>query len=170
MKMIMLSTVLCIALILKFGHAQVNLSGSCRATQSSVYDFHGHAMNAVDGNLDPNYLKSSCTATQADMNPWWRADLHRSREIHSIRITNRKDCCAERLNGAEIRIGDSLDNNGNNNPKCATIKSITAGHSETFECGSMQGRYVNILIPGRNEYLTLCEVEIYGTQEGWVDC
>ncbi|XP_078392117.1 fucolectin-like [Cetorhinus maximus] len=170
MTMIMLSTVLCIILILEFGHAQVNLSGMSRATQSSVYDFRGHAMNAVDGNLDTNYLRSSCTATQRERNPWWRADLHRTREIHSVRVTNRKDCCSGRLNGAEIRIGDSLHNNGNSNPKCATIRSIAAGRSETFRCVGMQGRYVNIVIPGRSDYLSLCEVEIYGTQENWLDC
>ena len=26
----------------------------------------------------------------------------------------------------------------------------------------MVGRYVNIVIPGRREHLTLCEVEVYG--------
>ena len=26
----------------------------------------------------------------------------------------------------------------------------------------MEGRYVNIVIPGRKEYLTLCEVEVNG--------
>ncbi|XP_072364005.1 fucolectin-like [Scyliorhinus torazame] len=167
MRMIMLSTVLCFTLILKFGLAHVNLSGTARATQSSVYDFHSGPINAVDGNTDSNWGRSSCTATQNDLNPWWRADLHRSQEIHSVRITNRGDCCPERLNGAEIRIGDSLDNNGNNNPICATISLIAAGESETFECRRMRGRYVNVIIPGRHEYLSLCEVEIYGTQKCW---
>ncbi|XP_072364040.1 fucolectin-like [Scyliorhinus torazame] len=169
MRMIMLSTVLCFTLILKFGLAEVNLSGTARATQSSVYDFHSDPINAVDGNTDSNFLKSSCTATQNDLNPWWRADLHRSQEINSIRITNRGDCCPQRLNGAEIRIGDSLDNNGNNNPLCATIKSIGAGEDEMFECSGMHGRYVNVIIPGRRDYLTLCEVEIYATERGQVD-
>ncbi|XP_048448385.1 uncharacterized protein LOC109922784 [Rhincodon typus] len=139
-----------------------NLSERCRPSQSSVYDYHGHAVNAVNGNPNPNYWKSSCTAAQNDMEPWWRADLHK---IHSVRVTNRGDCCAQRLNGEEIRIGDSLDNNGHRNPKCATIKSIAAGGSETFHCGDMPGRYVNIFIPGRREYLTLCEVEIFGSSE-----
>ncbi|XP_072363998.1 fucolectin-like [Scyliorhinus torazame] len=170
MRMIMLSTVLCFTLILKFGLAHVNLSGTARATQSSVYDFHSGPINAVDGNTDSNWGRSSCTATQNDLNPWWRADLHRSQEIHSVRITNRGDCCPERLNGAEIRIGDSLDNNGNNNPICATINSLAAGESETFECRRMRGRYVNVIIPGRHEYLSLCEVEIYGSERGWVGC
>ena len=52
--------------------------------------------------------------------------------------------------------------------RCAVITSIPAGESKTFECRGMEGRYVNIVIPGRQESLTLCEVEVtgqpYGTQ------
>lgn len=42
------------------------------------------------------------------------------------------------------------------------ISSIPAGKTKTFQCNGMVGRYVNIVIPGRREYLTLCEVEVYG--------
>lgn len=42
------------------------------------------------------------------------------------------------------------------------ISSIPAGISKTFVCNGMEGRYVNIVIPGRKEYLTLCEVEVHG--------
>ncbi|KAL6462443.1 hypothetical protein MHYP_G00288650 [Metynnis hypsauchen] len=43
------------------------------------------------------------------------------------------------------------------------ISSITAGKSITlnFEKG-ISGRYVNVVIPGDNNDLTLCEVEVYG--------
>ncbi|KAL0166467.1 hypothetical protein M9458_038311, partial [Cirrhinus mrigala] len=37
------------------------------------------------------------------------------RKIPGGDITNRGDCCPERINGAQIRIGNSLENNGNNN-------------------------------------------------------
>ena len=47
--------------------------------------------------------------------------------------------------------------------RCAVISSIPAGFSETFECNGMEGRYVTVVIPGRAEYLTLCEVEVYGS-------
>ncbi|KAI9515407.1 hypothetical protein NQZ68_026141 [Dissostichus eleginoides] len=214
-----------------------------KASQSLRNQGHpGDADNAIDGNRDSNYLAGSCTATNAQTNPWWRVDLLESYIVTSIIITNRADCCAERLdgaevhignslqdngaanpvvgvishipagrslkitftklvegryvtvallgsgrlltlcevevygyraptdsvpqrlNGAEIRIGDSLEKNGNNNPRCAVISSIPAGFTETFQCNRMDGRYVNIVIPGRNEYLTLCEVEVYGSR------
>ena len=48
--------------------------------------------------------------------------------------------------------------------RCAVISSIAAGSSTTFVCNGMEGQYVNIVIPGRKEYLTLCEVEVTGTE------
>lgn len=32
----------------------------------------------------------------------------------------------------------------------------------TYDCNGMVGQYVTIVIPGRIEYLILCEVEVYG--------
>ena len=43
---------------------------------------------------------------------------------------------------------------------------MAAGTSQTFVCNGMEGRYVNIVIPGRQEYLTLCEVEVTGQPSG----
>ncbi len=40
------------------------------------------------------------------------------KEVHKVTrviITNRGDCCEKRIVGAQIRIGNSLENNGNNN-------------------------------------------------------
>uniref|UniRef100_A0A8C7PMT3 Si:ch211-215k15.4 n=1 Tax=Oncorhynchus mykiss TaxID=8022 RepID=A0A8C7PMT3_ONCMY len=114
-----------------------------KATQSSLHGF-GFAYNAIDGNRDNAMEHGSCTHTSGDLNPWWRLDLLNTYKVFSITITNRNNLSySSRLNGAEIRIGDSLDdNNGNNNPS-------------TFKC--------NVVIPGRKEYLTLCEVEVYGS-------
>ncbi|XP_051720716.1 fucolectin-5-like isoform X2 [Ctenopharyngodon idella] len=132
------------------------------ATQSSLGG-NAFAFNAIDGNKDGVYSHGSCTHTKADLNPWWRLDLLKRHKVFSVVITNTLDSVPSRLNGAEIRIGNSLDNNGNNNPRCATISSIPAGFSTSFECDGMEGRYINIVLPGRKEYLTLCEVEVYGS-------
>ncbi|KAL0189889.1 hypothetical protein M9458_016988, partial [Cirrhinus mrigala] len=78
------------------------------------------------------------------------------------RFTDRKDCCADQINGTEIRIGSTLENNGNNNPICAVIPAIPAGESYNYSCGGMDGRYVNLIIPGDMKMLILCEVEVYG--------
>ncbi|XP_046698553.1 fucolectin-1-like [Silurus meridionalis] len=99
----------------------------------------------------------SCTHTSTQNNPWWRVDLLVVYDISNIIITNRGDCCAERINGAEIHIGNSLLNNGNNNP------SMPAGASVNYTC-NMIGRYVNVIIPYVSKVLSLCEVEVYGVQ------
>uniref|UniRef100_A0A8C7FWB4 F5/8 type C domain-containing protein n=2 Tax=Oncorhynchus kisutch TaxID=8019 RepID=A0A8C7FWB4_ONCKI len=133
-----------------------------KATQSSLNEF-GIPGNAIDGNRNAIWIGGSCTHTLQDINAWWRVDLLKTYKVFSIIITNTVDGVPSRLNGAEIRIGDSLKDNGINNPRCAVISSIPAGNSSTFQCPGMEGRYVIVVIPGRKEYLTLCEVEVYGS-------
>uniref|UniRef100_A0A667XKD5 F5/8 type C domain-containing protein n=1 Tax=Myripristis murdjan TaxID=586833 RepID=A0A667XKD5_9TELE len=137
-----------------------NLALRGRATQSSVYPA-GIPMNAIDGNCASNWNQGSCSHTQDNFSPWWRLDLLKTYKVVSVSITNRDDV-PERINGVEIRIGNSLDNNGNNNPRCVVVSQMAGGVTETFQCDGMEGRYVNLVIPGRKEFLTLCEVEVYG--------
>ncbi|XP_052330061.1 uncharacterized protein LOC118377339 isoform X12 [Oncorhynchus keta] len=133
------------------------------ATQSSLYE-NRNAYDAIDGKRNTHY--ESCTHTLKDRNPWWRVDLLNVYRITDVTLTNRGDCCPERLDGAEIRIGNSLENNGINNSRCAVISHIPAGESHTFQCNEMEGRYVVVVIPGRSEWLTLCELEVHGTPAG----
>ncbi|XP_058639037.1 uncharacterized protein LOC131544672 isoform X2 [Onychostoma macrolepis] len=138
-----------------------NLATERTVTQSSTIGTWS-AEQAIDFN--PGFVQpsSSCSSTTAQTNPWWRVDLRYIYRISRVVITNRLDCCPERINGAEIHIGNSLENNGNNNPICAVISSIPAGVSSTYTCNDMEGRYVNLIIPGDSRILTLCEVEVYG--------
>ncbi|KAM3872982.1 fucolectin-5-like [Diretmus argenteus] len=136
-----------------------NLSLRGIATQSSTYP-GGIPYNAIDGNGATGWGRGSCTHTEHNVGPWWRLDLRKPHMVLSIGVTNR-DIVSERLRGAEIRIGNSLENEGNSNVRCGVITNVAGGFTNHFECG-MEGRYVNIVIPGRQEYLTLCEVEVYG--------
>ncbi|XP_023837812.1 fucolectin-5-like [Salvelinus sp. IW2-2015] len=145
--------------------ATVNVALKGVATQSST-EWYCIAQNAIDGNRESDGQKGSCTHTAYDTNPWWRVDLLDVYRVTAVTITNRGDCCHERLNGAEIRIGNSLESNGINNPRCVVISLIQAGETKTVQCNEMEGRYVVVVIPDRNEYLTLCEVEVYGTPRG----
>lgn len=36
------------------------------------------------------------------------------------------------------------------------------GSTNTYNCKGMEGQYVNIVIPGKKEHLTLCEVKVTG--------
>nr|XP_046256753.1 fucolectin-like isoform X2 [Scatophagus argus]XP_046256754.1 fucolectin-like isoform X2 [Scatophagus argus] len=147
------------------GLFDTNIAKDGKVTQSSLYG-DGVPERAIDGNRASNWQQGSCTHTQEDENPWWRLDLLKTYKINTVTITNRNDCCHDRINGAEIRIGNSLNDNGNTNPRCAVISSIERGTSKIFVCNGMEGRYVNIVIPGRREYLTLCEVEVTGQTSG----
>jgi hypothetical protein len=49
-------------------------------------------------------------------NPWWRLQLDGVYRVSVIEITNRITS-RDRLDGVEIHIGNSLVNNGNDNPR-----------------------------------------------------
>ncbi|XP_055359191.1 fucolectin-4 [Betta splendens] len=88
-----------------------------KATQSHrIQHPFGAAYNAIDGNRNPNANAGSCTHTIQQNNPWWRVDLLDTYVITSVVITNRGDCCPERINGARVHIGNSLQDNGAANP------------------------------------------------------
>ncbi|KAM4695482.1 fucolectin-like isoform 1-T1 [Discoglossus pictus] len=144
-----------------------NVALQGRATQSAAYrndqlGYLANALNAIDGNQNSNYYHGSCAIVNNDVGPWWRVDLIKSYKIGYVSITNRGDCCGESLNEAEILIGESLANNGNNNPRCAQITSIPLGATQTFQCNDMVGRYVSISLPGKKAYLQFCEVQVFG--------
>ncbi|XP_053565464.1 fucolectin-like [Bombina bombina] len=148
------------------GCENTNIALQGRATQSSVYTekhngSYALAMNAIDGNTDTDLFHGSCMHTNCENDPWWRVDLLGCYKISKVVVTNR-GAHGSRLNGAEIRIGNSLGNNGNNNPRCAVISSLPDGFTQTYMCRNMVGRYVNIHIPGRKECLHVCEVQVFG--------
>ena len=76
-------------------------------TQSNILHITYHALSsnkAVDGIRDVNDV-SSCAHTHTGTDPWWIVDLGREEPVAEVRILNRGDCCADRLDGAEIRAG-----------------------------------------------------------------
>ncbi|XP_047672632.1 fucolectin-4-like [Tachysurus fulvidraco] len=133
-----------------FGVREFDVALRGIATQSSLYNYY-YASFAIDGNKASVLSASSCTHTNVD----YGVDLLAVYDISNVIITNRGDACADRINGAEIHIGNSLINNGNNNPSL----NKTLKHSTKI---AHKGRYVNVIIPNIAQYLTLCEVEVYG--------
>ncbi|GMH42306.1 hypothetical protein BSKO_10225 [Bryopsis sp. KO-2023] len=151
---------------------EVLLSRGKRTFQSSTAG-GGLSDRAVDGNLDTNYGGGSCTHTglgsnsqqERTDNPWWTVDLGGKRQITKVWVTNRKDCCSERLRNFEIRVGDSKpQGDGSQNGICNSGLSVPGGQTQGFDC-SAQGRYVTIRIPGKSQILTLCEVEVEGSDD-----
>lgn len=119
-----------------------------KAVQSSQYG-RGYAERAIDGNRNGAYFDGSCSHTDGETNPWWRVDLLNVYRVSSVVITNRGDDLSERINEAEIHIGNSLENNGNDNPRYVTlILPANLGHRGSF---SITG--LNDLSPSSNSIL-----------------
>uniref|UniRef100_A0AAZ1XAS6 Fucolectin tachylectin-4 pentraxin-1 domain-containing protein n=1 Tax=Oreochromis aureus TaxID=47969 RepID=A0AAZ1XAS6_OREAU len=157
-----------VSLVFLQGYPLPNVALKGEATQSSTLSL-ATASKAIDGRRNSFYSDGFCSHTAEDeTNPWWRVDLQRSFTVTAVKVTNRGDCCAERLDGAEIRIGNSLENNGNNNPSCGMITSLAGTPTYTFQCNEMEGRYVIVIIPGKKTSTTLCEVEVFASLSGRV--
>lgn len=67
----------------------------------------------MDGIKGTDIFQDKCThtfGTTGSTNPWWRVDLEELLPVSEIYILNRGDCCGDRLNGFEIRVGTFGEN------------------------------------------------------------
>jgi hypothetical protein len=86
----------------------VNIALGKPATQSSTYEAWTSADRAVNGMFTGTYYAGDITHTWIVPNPgWWEVNLVNDYDIATIRITNRKDCCGERIIGAVVKLLDS---------------------------------------------------------------
>ena len=91
------------------GHSNTNIAQGKPTRQSSTA-FGGFPSRAIDGNKNTNWGGSSCTHTSRQFRPWWRVDLQNIYDVSEVKITNRGDCCSNRLRQIEVRVG-MMDNN-----------------------------------------------------------
>ena len=80
-----------------------NLAYLKYTNQSSAFS---DASYAVDGNSNTNFHDGSCTHTLTEKQPWWRVDLGNVELVNEVYVVNRGDCCGNRLNPFEIRVGE----------------------------------------------------------------
>ncbi|KAL7990238.1 hypothetical protein Chor_010592 [Crotalus horridus] len=132
-------------------------------TSNFPYESIGSPDKAVDGDCNGTWSHASCSHTNLERNPGWYVDLGESHKIYAVVVRNREDCCGERLFEAEVHLGDSLEDHGRSNPRCGIILNTSPGSITTIYCNGQRGRYVSVHLP-REGYLTICEVEVYGTQ------
>jgi hypothetical protein len=137
-------------------------------TGQSSTDQSGYAKRAVDGNTGPEWNKNTCTMTQKEEDPYWWINLEKEAAISKVTVWNRGDCCGERLRNFEVRVGDNDPSGGGyaSNPACGTTHwgdaQDTGGGDHSVDCDEITGKYVTIVLPGKNKILTLCEVRING--------
>ena len=127
------------------------------ATQSSVCS-SGEAARAIDGNTDPNWSGYSCTHTCSENQPWWKVVFPSPVDISQVKLTNRGDCCGERLDGAVLSL-DGIE--------CASGVIIGQGQTGTLQCEGSQVTELKVSLPGDGE-ITLCEVQVGNSQAGIV--
>jgi hypothetical protein len=77
-------------------------------SQSSTY-IGADSKRAIDNNTDGNFASGSCTHSNAETNPWWKADMGREMYIENVKTFNRVDCCSERLANYNVLIGNNVD-------------------------------------------------------------
>ncbi|XP_041485495.1 plasminogen-like isoform X2 [Lytechinus variegatus] len=141
------------------------------AFQSSTFTSGGvmyHASLAVDGNANPTFDQGSCSRTQHRANSWWYVDLQGTYDVNTVVIVN-KDTQGERLRGSMVSIGSSATD-PSSRTQCGRITRGMTAEANSYphkririDCpNSIRGRYVHIGSP-RKDYLSFCEVEVYGT-------
>jgi len=103
------------------------------------------------------------TGYSGSANPWWRVDLYNEYAVNKVVISNREDCCGERLDGFQVRVGMSSSRTWDANPMCGTSNKVIDGKLVyEVHCHGRRGRFVTVTVPGDHNILTLCEVEVYG--------
>ncbi|XP_056450639.1 C-type mannose receptor 2-like [Gadus chalcogrammus] len=146
--------------------SRINVALSSKAIQSSLRSYREKAENAIDGNSDPDFRHQNCSTTDYQANPWWRLELPGVYRVSEIQVTNSKyhrKYSRERLDGIGIHIGNSLGNNGTDNPRCAIIIEDPDCLTQTVKCWGMEGRFIHFYKSSdRLTYLGLCEVKVYG--------
>ena len=87
-----------------------------RGTRQSSTAYGGSSSRAVDGNRNSRWGGRSCTHTNAQHNAWWRVDLGADYRVGTVKLTNRGDCCGNRLSNFDVRVG-----NRDGNPKANAL-------------------------------------------------
>uniref|UniRef100_A0A1I8GI06 Apple domain-containing protein n=2 Tax=Macrostomum lignano TaxID=282301 RepID=A0A1I8GI06_9PLAT len=107
---------------------------------------------AIDGNTNQNFHGGSCAHTEGGKSQWWQADLAQQFRIKAVRIFNRQDCCAERLNNFTLLVDDV---------ECARVDGAQSFSIKTVSCLGYGSR-VRLVSRLRGVVFSLCEVELLG--------
>ncbi|KAJ8682121.1 hypothetical protein QAD02_017913 [Eretmocerus hayati] len=143
----------------------VNVGLAKPANQSTTVR-GGDAAHGNDGDLTTEHDGEHCTETQREPSPWWRVDLLRPYAVKVVRVTTRGCCGHQPLQDIEIRVGNSSAEL-QRNPLCAWFPgTIEEGVTKTFTCArALVGQYVFLQLVGVEGSLSVCEVEVFATNE-----
>ncbi len=131
--------------------------------QSSTKNEKYGSSNAVDGDRNGRMDAFSCSHTRSDDTvQWWNVDFGAEAKVKSVQITNRADCCRERLGDFDILVGSNGPENRKRNQICGSSLDMTGVAEKKFECQKdVVGKYLYICSK-LNVALSLCEVQVFG--------
>jgi hypothetical protein len=132
------------------------------SSQSSDFIWGTQTIESIyanDGKYGQNWNNPSlCSHTQPLLNSWWQVDLLGQYTMTQVKLWNRADCCPQRLLPVKILV--STD--GASWTQCGYLDGTgAAGAIYTIPCTG-SGRYVRVQLD-KTDYLTLCEVEVWGS-------
>merc|ERR1712176_170633 len=134
-----------------------NVARAAGAEASQICTAHGgKASRGIDGNTDGYWHNNSVMHTCDRNNAWWKVDLGRDDVIIvKVSVTNRKDCCQDRLSNTNLEI---LNASG------AVVETRPFEGSRDvydFEFDQVVGRAVRIQRNTRG-VINVAEVQVYG--------
>lgn len=154
--------------------SETNLALAGTATQSSTWNGNV-ASRAIDGVTSGNYPSGQITHTDLGSQPYWTLDLGAVKQINSIKLWNRTDCCSSRLTNFHVFVSDSAFTGTTvaaSQGQAGVLDKPFAGTAGTTETFSIDrtGRYVRVqlsstAVTGEN-VLSLAEVQVFGTDSG----
>ncbi|XP_067661016.1 uncharacterized protein [Haliotis asinina] len=165
-----LAALLAVAKASNFGFniAQNRPTGSSSVFVNGVPAITASSNLAVDGNFNSDFFAGSCFSSDVpanDPNPFWFVDLGSRRYVSGLTLTNRGDCCADRLSGLTIEVFEFNPTTSTETPEfCAmVIGGVALGQTVSLSCSpTVTGRFVRIRKPAATDPLTICEVTVSG--------
>jgi hypothetical protein len=140
--------------------ADDNLARGAKVRQSST-GFGGHAQRAVDGNTEGRYERNSVTHTQNGALAWLEVDLGQARKVGTVVVYNRTDCCAERLVGARVELGDEpCDRDALRVTRGLPLVGAGVAPRTELDFAATAARYLCVRLDTR-DYLSVAEVEVF---------
>jgi hypothetical protein len=139
-----------------------NVAIGTKASQSSTYAAQYGAEQAVNGETNRLFTHTNATAL-----PWFQLDLGTVDQISSVTISNRPDCCQDRLANFYLLVSD-VELAANDLPTLLSQPGVSAFFYPRapmiFDLPvDRSGRYVRLQLTGTN-YLNIGEVQVWGQQ------
>ncbi|XP_065071407.1 fucolectin-1-like isoform X2 [Rhopilema esculentum] len=135
---------------------------SSHSSTSTIQEIPLVASFGNDGDRTGDWQR--CSITTKDLVPWWQVDLTRQAAVASIQIRNGATWGQLRINPFDISVGDDRSSGGRNNALCVKDGTLAIGELKKFDCPRLLlGRYVTVFL-NRQEYLQVCELEVYEFQ------